>query len=296
MATATATATATTSATPEADHAVKCVLWLAEKYGWFITGSFVREHVSAYLNDPIVPYDVALNNVIVNGSWPYKRYIAKGNMIKVIMTIADLTCLVELKRDMGLKVITTKEHKTVSPDADISYNDFGIETADGSFTLRVHWKDITWDESRFGYGYAYRPDTRKPVRLEDFESILEFECDNLVILPSGKVKTIIPNNTIRNVLEQSKKKMTVLRRNDPQQTSKLVDLGWTVIDRRVTYIQRNPLTDRSPPETCVICLDECTHTHIKRSCCNARYHCKCYGKVLNTSTQCPMCRSLLHGV
>jgi hypothetical protein len=224
--------------------------------------------------------------VILKGSWPYKRFIAKGDMVKVIMSIHDLREFInELKR-LGL-VSKMKGQMRAAPD--ISFGDFGVETVDGTFTLRVHWKDISLEDSRF------YPDTtppiRRPIRLEDFESIVEFECDNLVLMPSmGTVTTIIPNITIHNVLYQTKKKVTVLRRNDPQQTSKLVDLGWTVVERCVTVVDNNPL---SRPETCIICLDELSKPHLKRSCCNARYHIACYTRVLCTSAQCPMCRSPL---
>jgi hypothetical protein len=274
----------TSSTTPAADYAIQSVIWLANRYGCFITGSFLREHVSAYLNDPGLPYYVALNNVIIEGSWTYKRFIAKGDMVKVIMSIHDLRAFIyELKR-LGLNVTSTKEHMRAAPD--ISFGDFGVETVDGTFTLRVHWKDISLEDSRF------YPDTtppiRRPIRLEDFESIVEFECDNLVLNPSmGTVATMIPNRTIQNVLDMTKNKVTVLRRNDPQQTSKLFDLGWTVVDRCATVVDNNPQC----PETCVICLEEFSKPHIKRSCCNARYHFVCITRVLCTSTQCPMCRS-----
>jgi hypothetical protein len=248
-----------------ANHTIQSIVWLTQKYGWFITGSFVREHASTYLNDPVVPYEVARKN-IVNGLWPFHRSNPKAYMIDLIMPKSDLARLNFDMKAMGLKVNTQQQHKV---HENISYGDYNMET----ITLRVHWHD-----------------EEKQVRLADFEPILEFECDNLVILPNGKVTTMIPNNTVLNVLDQSKKRMTVVRRHDLKQTSKLSGLGWTIIDRQVTYVQRN-----TPSESCIICLEKFGQVHMKRSCCNAQYHCKCYTQVMNTSKHCPMCRSLMQG-
>lgn len=66
-----------------------------------------------------------------------------------------------------------------------------------------------------------------------------------------------------------------------------MDLGWTVLDAHTRLLCHRGEEE----EVCIICLDECNDLHIKRSCCNARYHRDCYNQAIKKSSRCPMCRT-----
>ena len=146
---------------------------------------------------------------------------------------------------------------------------------------------------------------------------LDFECNGLIMDATGirlskHIKEDITNPIQRHIeltriLDDIMHTKAVMNQGvNLERTNKMLDKKWTITSENVLLVKDSYTQDTSSTSGghCIICHDDCTDSHYKLKCCDARYHGKCLKTCwinptlhsISNSGKCPMCRIKLHNI
>ncbi len=136
------------------------------------------------------------------------------------------------------------------------------------------------------------------VELEPPFSEIDFECNALIMGPSGDVRlsswlfkdpVTLRSKALRllKIYNDIQMRAAVQINHVPERVAKMAGKGWKIKENEKVVVKS------FEPHTCTLCLDDGSMVfHNKRKCCNARYHFKCYDKMLENVSCCPNCRNV----
>jgi hypothetical protein len=277
----------------------------AQCYNVYAFGDFIREQAHTFMNKHYPA--TSMNSIIHNDTWLYRVRNTNVDVIDLVCDKYKARAVLENVVGNGVKLMSYHYERINVCVAHL------VPTAK-DFVKYPHTEaDMAPIKIRFWLLHpdVYTGDVRD---LDAIQHMVSFGCDNLAVSPSGVLTTIVGSgrgttSDVPKTLEDIKMRVATsvppaarMKKTPPPpfvaeeaalKAGELRRLGWTMLDPKASLVLSNATASAvTEDEVCVICLDECDGWHVKRSCCNARYHRGCYANVRAhpTSRRCPMCR------
>jgi hypothetical protein len=244
-----------------------------------IVGEFVRNQAYRYLAD--VPIEVALHNMTVLGCWPYNQ-LATHDPIVIDVALSsedDARLVAKLRSKDDIKILHETHHAPTNVICNVR-------------TLHCARCNESKSENVLVNVNLHVPKEKSAVKPAMLLPIA-FDSDCLVIRPTGRIDLkVVPRSSDLNassILRRLKRRIVVTLKHDVLKCREMFRNDWYVQDIKGIAVDPNDEEE----ESCILCLGTCQSKHLKRTCCNARYHVACFKTMQVTMDRCPMCRDPL---
>jgi hypothetical protein len=246
-----------------------------------IAGEFVRHQAYRYLADHNVPIDIAVHNMTVLGCWPYNQLATHDPIVLDVALSSedDARLMSKLRSNDDIKILNETHHASTNVICNVR---------------TLHCAHRSKSENALVNVNLHVPKEKSAVKPEMLLPIA-FDTDCLVIRPTGRIdlksvtRPMSSDFHVSSILRRLKRRIVVTLRHDFLKCREMFQNDWYVQD--IKGIAVDP--DEKEEESCIICLGTCQWKHLKRTCCNARYHVACFKTMQVTMDRCPMCRDPL---
>jgi hypothetical protein len=296
-------------------------------FGGYVRDSILHDHHAKqfYMNDVVREASLEVTQTLY--STPsflpsYNERTIVASDIDCLMSTATLDKLIKALKDHSIIVLNKEEHLLCVYQEGLSAEDgklhltklkLGLELPEIVLTVLTKPALSSLKKLKVCVDVVHAPDISG---LEPPFGKIDFECNALILDKSGQITAsnklfyawedspLDKLTKLSHVVDDIKQKVAVAFEKSPLfRTVKMMHKGWHIKEGEEGTFELIPVgkVPDKDMDVCLICLDSFNRpkgeTHmLKRSCCSAKYHTKCFATLTSKSNEhfswkCPMCAS-----